>query len=381
MKILYISNFKDGTGYSVAATNYVLAMDAVGLDVVCRNVSFNNRNQLVDERVQALLDKDTKGCDICIKHTLPSYFQYDGRFARNIGLFAFETDSLEGTGWLPYLNLMDEVWVISDFMRYHGIEVPVKVIPHCFPTGSFNYGYSTEGNRGLAHRLKAESGCQLFYTIGEAVIRKNLADMIKGFQLAFQDKSNAQLLIKTSLPGFSPDEAGRRIKEQIAAVKRGMGIFTKPERYREEIVVTDYWTDDQIMQLHQEADTFIQTSYGEAFSIPAFTAAAMGNELIVPDGTAFPDYRTERTKYIRTNQEVVHGVVDSIPGLYNSNQYWHKVDVGAFAYLLRNSYKAWQVNKCIKKGTDHNLLSRFSFERIGQLIKETLYGTQQQKTS
>lgn len=381
MKILYISNFRDGTGYSVAATNYVLAMAEAGLDVVCRNISFNNRNNSVDDRLQVLLDKDSKDCNVCITHSLPKYFIHDGRFEKNIGLFAFETDSLEGTGWLPYLNCMDEVWVISDFMKYHGIEVPIKVIPHCFEPAAFNYNYSREDDRGTAYRLKQETGCKLYYTIGEAVKRKNLADTVKGFQLAFQGKENVQLLIKTSLPGHSPEEANRKVREYLATVKRGMGIFTKPERYREEIIITDYWADCQVMQLHQEADCFVQTSYGEAFSIPAFTAAAMGNEVIVPEGTAFQDYQTERTRSIKTTQEVVYGVNDSIPGLYNSNQYWHKVNVGAFAYLLRNSYNDWRSNKCIKKCVDQKLLSRFSYENIGNLIKATLHGTTQQKTS
>ena len=50
MKVLYISNYKDGTGWGNAATDYILAMDSVGIDVVCRSISFNG------ERVKCILE-------------------------------------------------------------------------------------------------------------------------------------------------------------------------------------------------------------------------------------------------------------------------------------------------------------------------------------
>jgi len=36
MKILYIGNYRDGTGYGQAAEDYILSLDSVGANVVCR---------------------------------------------------------------------------------------------------------------------------------------------------------------------------------------------------------------------------------------------------------------------------------------------------------------------------------------------------------
>ncbi len=367
MKILYISNFRDGTGYSVAATNYVLAMAEAGLDVVCRNIAFNNRNKLVDERVQALLDKDTKGCDICITHSLPPYFRYDGFFKKNIGLFAYETKGLQNTGWVNKINLMDEIWLISNFMDYEEIKIKKRIIPHAFNISKFNYSYSNSNNRGVAFKLKEETGNKIYYTIGEFVKRKNYSDLIKGYNLAFLENKKTSLIIKTSIPGLSPNEASNRIRDFIATVKRGMGIYSQESKYKEEIIITDYWSEEKIMQLHQEADTFVQTSYGEAFSIPAFTASAMGKTTIVPYSTGYLDYRTNETNYIKVRENYVYGVDDSIPGLYNSKQLWSQIDLLDFiAKLKLDAYKNHQSKINLE------LLEQFSFNQIGGKIKSAL---------
>ena len=45
MKVLYIAHFYEGTGWSKAAINYVLAMDAAGIDVAIRSVNLTDAPQ------------------------------------------------------------------------------------------------------------------------------------------------------------------------------------------------------------------------------------------------------------------------------------------------------------------------------------------------
>ena len=50
MKVLYISNYKDGTGWGNAATDYILAMDSVGIDVVAGPLaSMGEREMFIPE--------------------------------------------------------------------------------------------------------------------------------------------------------------------------------------------------------------------------------------------------------------------------------------------------------------------------------------------
>ena len=57
MKVLYIGNYKDGTGWGNACANNILALDAVGVDVVPRAITFNNSNGGCNERILELESK------------------------------------------------------------------------------------------------------------------------------------------------------------------------------------------------------------------------------------------------------------------------------------------------------------------------------------
>ena len=41
MKVLYIGCYRDHTGWGQAAIDYILSMDSVGIDVVCRPLKLN----------------------------------------------------------------------------------------------------------------------------------------------------------------------------------------------------------------------------------------------------------------------------------------------------------------------------------------------------
>ena len=57
MKILYIGHYKEGSGWSNAAINNILALDSIGIDVVCRNIKLTNSENEVPERIKELEQK------------------------------------------------------------------------------------------------------------------------------------------------------------------------------------------------------------------------------------------------------------------------------------------------------------------------------------
>ena len=88
MRILYIAHYKEFGGWSQAATDNILALDSVGVDVVCRNVTLTQDKQDVHPRLLALEKKDSKGCDICVQHVLPHHYVRSDMFKKNIALFS-----------------------------------------------------------------------------------------------------------------------------------------------------------------------------------------------------------------------------------------------------------------------------------------------------
>ena len=71
MKVLYVGCYRDGTGWGQAATDYILAMDSVGIDVVPRPVKLNKNNIPIPNRITELERKDSSGAEVCIQHILP----------------------------------------------------------------------------------------------------------------------------------------------------------------------------------------------------------------------------------------------------------------------------------------------------------------------
>ena len=116
MKVLYINNYKDGTGWSNAGINNILALDSAGIDVVPRAITFEDQHHDYPERIKELEQTPTNGCTVCIQHTLPHLYSYDYR-SKNIGCLDTERSHFKVTGWQYYINLMDEVWVPTSAVK------------------------------------------------------------------------------------------------------------------------------------------------------------------------------------------------------------------------------------------------------------------------
>ena len=91
MKVLYIGNWRDGTGWGNAAQGYILSLDAAEVDVVPRHIKLNDVEAEVPAKILELEKKDDKNCDVVIQHVLPHYLDYNSAFDKNIALYVTET--------------------------------------------------------------------------------------------------------------------------------------------------------------------------------------------------------------------------------------------------------------------------------------------------
>ena len=58
MNILYIGHYKEGSGWSQAAIDYILALDSIGENVVCRNITLTSDK--VDNIPKRILELEKK---------------------------------------------------------------------------------------------------------------------------------------------------------------------------------------------------------------------------------------------------------------------------------------------------------------------------------
>lgn len=372
MKVLYIGCYRDGTGWAQAAIDYILSIDAVGIDVVPRPVKLNARNVELPERILELEKKSDKGCDICIQHVLPHMLDYNGRFKKNIILYATETDNFKRSIWAERINQMDEAWVINNEMKIaserSGVTIPIKVVPHACNISKFKEHEKID--------IPNSEGNFIFYTIGEFIRRKNLSAFIRAFHTEFSPEEPVSIVIKTHQYGTSPENCVNQVREMCNNIKEGLKLYPSTDFYKEDLIITEYLHEETIMSLHQSCDCFVMPSYGEAWCIPAFDAMGFGNTPICTDVGGMTDFLKEGGGVlVEGRYEPVFGMIDTFNDLYTAQENWKSIDHISLQEAMRRVYNLWKTDD--KKYHDMRQLGassvkNYSYDNIGNLARSIL---------
>ena len=274
MKILYIGHYKKNTGWAQAAKDYILALDSIGVDIVCRNVTLTKDSNNIPQRILELEKKNASECDICIQHVLPHHLVKTDLFKKNIAYFVYESPKFNHLNWFIQLQQMDEIWVpnqdLKKILIRDNIGVPVKLVPHCFDIEKYTKKYPEINIPDLNNKYK-------FYYIGDLNERKNLRSVIRCFHSEFDKSENVALVIKARKFGLSPDQLKQTLNQIIGEEKTKLRLYKDQSEYLKDFIVTEDLNDEQVNSLHQYCDCFVCPSHGEAWSIPSFDAMAFGN--------------------------------------------------------------------------------------------------------
>jgi hypothetical protein len=130
--------------------------------------------------------------------------------------------------------------------------------------------------------------------------------------------------------------------------------------YKQEIIITDRLSENDINFLHQECQVFVNTSCGEGFSIPTFEAAAFENPIIATSNYDFipmADYPRE---------DYCYGNTDTLTNLYTGKHLCHTNTVADTAYFMKFHYKNY------KKKNSELLINKHSYSNIGKMFSSIL---------
>ena len=366
MKVLYIGNYKDGTGWSIACINNILAIDAAGIQVVPRAISFGEVSDDIPSRITDLEQNDTVGADICIQHTLPHLYSYNSKY-KNIGFYVTETSNFRDSMWHKSINLMDEAWVpnkqIVKASQQTGVTVPIKVVPHSLPVESYKISPTSAQVQELI-------GTFNFCFIGEFVVRKNIEALIKAFHIEFHPSEPVNLFIKTSQAGMNPNECMDHFNEYIAHIKSGLKLR---QNYKDEIIVTGRFKRDDLLSLMGQCHCFVMPSYGEAWCIPALEAMALKIPVIYTKGTGMSDFCSGIG--VTSSEVPCYRAVDSLPNLYTANSKWNEIDVEQLAFAMRSMYTKYkEAPKDFEKdrAKAKRAAAKYSHKKVGNIIKRIL---------
>lgn len=369
MKVLFISHYLDGTGWAKAAQEWILALDAVGVDVVPRPVKLNNNHPEIPLKIRELEHKSSKNCDICIQNVLPHLMDYNGNFKKNIGIFFADTDCIGYSGWPQRLNLMDELWVPNTDMvtncEISGINVPVHVVPCTTDIRKFNVQHDSLDMPELKDTF-------VFYNIGDSIRRKNLTALIKAFHLEFSINEPVSLLLKTTKYGMSADETYKNIQIMCDRIKEGLKIYPNITDYMKEYIITEHVKDHMMMKIHATGDCYVAPSFGEAWNIPAFTAMGFGNTPICAEVGGPKDYLKGSSNFLKGSWEPVFGMTETFADICTGRENWFNVSVLHLQKQMRKAYERRPEILSMLQTQDFSRLKEYSYETVGNRMKELL---------
>ena len=374
MKVLYIGCYRDGTGWAQAAIDYILSMDAAGIDVVPRPVKLNSRQTDLPEKIIELENKSDVGCDICIQHVLPHMMDFNGRFKKNIGLYATETDNFKRSIWPERINQMDEAWVINNEMKFSsensGVNIPIKVIPHACNVSKFKKQYQEV-------QIPPDGTDKfVFYTVAEFGRRKNLSSFIRAFHTEFSPEEPVAILIKTHQYGVSPEALLNQVSGMCDNIKEGLKLHTSVDDYIEDLIITDYLHEEQVMSIHKSCDCFVMPSYGEAWCIPAFDAMGFGNTPICTNVGGMADFLADGGGVlVDGRQEPVFGMVETFNDIYTAKETWMSINPVVLQNAMRRVYNLWQQKDFKYRNMQNQGIASandYSYINIGKKIRSVL---------
>lgn len=358
MKVLYLSNYNDNTGWGNSALNNILAMHSAGIDVVVRSITYNGNYTSSNEIVYELEGKKVNKVDVCIQHVLPHLYSYRAGM-HNIGYCALETLDLKASGWHNYMAIMDEIWVPNkaSFNSCIGAGIKnCKIIPHCI-----NYD-EIVGHKKTVEMKELRNTFNFFF-IGEMTERKNIESLLEAYYNAFDPNiDNVNLFLKLSGPTENNDANMQMYQHLDNFVKNKLGL----KYYPNVSVMFDKLSREDLLSLMNQCHVFVCTSHGEACCIPAMEAMALGKRCIWTDGIGIDDYGMGSR--VKSYNEPCSHLGAPLPNLYTAKDRWKQVDICDLICKMQNiintEYDPLAISEHMKS---------YDIKKIGKLIKEALH--------
>ena len=369
MKVAFISVHRDVTGYGKSAENFILALDAAGVEVVPIWITLSGQPQESNARIEELENNNVQDIDVVIQNIIPSHFcRVEG--AKNIGLFYLETDSFRGSEWQYHCNLMDEIWVVTNEQRQacidSGVEVPVVVVDPPRDFNKYEQSYETlEIDPFIDDTYK-------FYTISDLSYRKNVFGIVASFLSEFTSEDNVSLTVKGFVPGSTFEQSFEYFQSSVNEIKK---TLQKPDWSYPKISFIDVrFSEEQMNALHQTCDCYVSLSRGEGDGLPHFDAAGFKNLCIYPEWNG-PKATLGLTHHRGIDSLVMKRVVgqgNNIPKLYNSDENWYEPSSSMLSIYMREAYEDSDSAKQRAENSYDGLKEKYDLPVAGQKLKEIL---------
>jgi hypothetical protein len=241
---------------------------------------------------------------------------FEGR--HTIGTWAWETDRIPER-WAGSLELVDEVWMPSEFSRQAvaaATDKPTLVFPHPIPIPPAPV--MTRADAGLPEAFTFLFAFDFF----SGAERKNATGVVRAFRLAFPEPGGAALVIKSANGPSRPADL-RRLLEAAAG--------------RPDILVRDGHTPQPRLQaMIGLCDCYVSLHRAEGFGLTIAEAMAQGRPAIATGYSGNLEFMTEENSLLVGHRLVPVG---ADAAFYSSVGRWADPDLEHAAALMREVFE------------------------------------------
>jgi len=271
----------------------------------------------------------------------------------NIGFWAWELEIFPD-GWVPAIDLLDEIWAPSRFVQQALASVtdrPVTLMPQCVELPPF-------APRSRAHFGLPDDHYLFIYAFDflSYIDRKNPIAAVRAFKTAFpQGTEKAGLVVKV-MHAVESDPRWRAMLEEIA----GDGRI---------VVINEAMSRAESLALMACCDAFLSLHRSEGFGRGPAEAMALGKPVVVTGYSGNMDFTLPDNSLL-----VDYRLVPVEPGQYvfGEGQVWAEPDVAHAARHMRALFENRDMARAVAERGQAHVRQALSARSIGALMVQRL---------
>lgn len=279
--INYFGHLKANIGLGQGSRLYGLALHSSDIPSVFIDVALPKKIKQDDPFYNIELSNEPK-YNINVFHINPENFYLlemnyskdilDYRY--NIGVLLWELDKIPDN-WLTYLDLFDELWVPSNFIK--------NILSSVYKKNIFVIPYGMD--KKIEATIKKENDEYIFLTMFDSksnIDRKNPLMAIKAYMSEFREDEKCKLLVKTN-----------------NLTKQDYKKLTKLIGDRKDIeIVNKSLSRSDLYDLISSADCLISLHRAEGFGLPLAEAMMLNTLVVATNYSSTTDFVNEKSAYV-----------------------------------------------------------------------------------
>lgn len=304
--VVWSGPLDDPSGYGEECRNFLHALDGAGAAVAAHPLPWSrdsvDRPEAEQARYQALLSRPVRPGFVHVVQNFPTGFFRHPEAGAAVGRTMFETDRLPEP-WVRACNVMDRIWVPSEFNREtfarSGVAAEkLRVVPGCFDTVSYKEIAAAHAADAIPRLAETGGGGQTegfaFLSVFDWTLHKGWDVLLLGFLEAFAGRPEVSLVLKAwSTLGYVPEDIRRQAADLVRSAT-GRELADCPQvRF-----VTDRLGRGELLRLFAGADAFVLPSRGEGWGRPYLEAMALGLPTIGTGWSGNTAFMTEENSYL-----------------------------------------------------------------------------------